>query len=313
LENQSHRVAILLATFNGERFLKDQLSSFVEQVDDRWDLFVSDDGSSDRTLDLISEFKQQVRKDHEVTVLPGPRAGFAANFLSLVNRVPCDVEIVAFSDQDDVWFTDKISKGRAAIEAASVDGLPVLYVASSMVCDEKLNLMGESPVFLKSPSFRNSLVQSIGAGNTMMLNAPAIRLLQAAAQEVDELVAHDWWVYQMISGCGGVVVRDADPVLYYRQHLNNLIGANSTIRSKLYRILFVAGRQFARWNDTNIRALNASRPRLTLEARESLAYFSKARSGGVLKRVVALYRSGAARQSVKGTIALYIACVANRL
>ncbi|AKS47850.1 Glycosyl transferase family 2 [Octadecabacter temperatus] len=313
MESQSDRVTILLATFNGEKFLNEQLSSFVEQIDDQWDLLVSDDGSSDDTVELIRTFKRQVKQDHEVTIVTGPKGGFAANFLSLLVRVPSTAELVAFSDQDDVWFPEKISRGRASIADVQDKQIPVLYAAGSVICNEELQLVGESSNFSKHPSFGNSLVQSIGAGNTMMLNGPAIRLLQSAAQEVDALVAHDWWVYQMISGCGGVVVRDPAPTLYYRQHLNNLIGTNRTLRGKASRLFFVTGGKFADWNDTNIRNLNATQHKLTPKAKESLAQFSNARKGSAIKRIRALYRSGAARQRTIGTIALYLACLANRL
>ncbi|EPX78537.1 glycosyltransferase [Litoreibacter arenae] len=304
---------ILLASFNGGKYLEEQLASFLAQTYKRWNLLVSDDGSSDDTTDILAKFRAEVGSDHEVTIVSGPGSGCTDNFLSLIKRIPKGTSLVALSDQDDVWLPEKLEKGRIAIESATDGEQPVLYCASSFICNETLDTRTASPAFRRDPSFENALVQSIGGGNTMMLNGPAIRLIQAAAQEVGDVVIHDWWIYQIITGCGGTVIRKDIPVLYYRQHDKNVIGANSSIRGKLHRILFVAGRQFSKWNEINIAALSASRHRFTPEARKALAYFSEARHGGLIKRLKALYRSGAVRQTSKGTLALYLACATRKL
>lgn len=306
-------VLILLASFGGGKFLEQQLDSFSAQTYENWDLLVSDDGSTDDTLDILSRFKAGVEGCHDVTVVAGPRSGCARNFLSLLRRIPDGTSMIALSDQDDVWLPDKLEKGRNAIKAASEGERPILYSASTLICNENLEGVSPSPAFRRNPCFENALVQSIGGGNTMMLNGPAIRLLKAAAEEVDDVVIHDWWIYQIISACGGKVIRDNSPVLYYRQHADNVIGANSSISGKLHRTLFVAGRQFAKWNDTNIAALSASYHRFTPEAKNAFAHFSDARRGGLVKRLTALYRSGALRQRPKGTLALYLACATSRL
>lgn len=82
------RTLILLATYNGGKYLRAQLDSFLAQTNDQWDLLVSDDGSSDDTLEILTGFKAQVSGRHEVTLLPGPQKGCAQNFLSLIRHVP---------------------------------------------------------------------------------------------------------------------------------------------------------------------------------------------------------------------------------
>lgn len=313
MTSERNTILIILGSFNGGKFLKEQLASFSAQTLEHWNLLVSDDGSSDDTLDILARFKTEVAGQHEVTMVNGPRLGCARNFLSLLQQVPEGTSLVALSDQDDVWLPEKLERGRIEIEAASEGARPVLYSSGSIICDENLGRVSTSPAFKNRPSFRNALVQSIGGGNTMMLNGPAIRLLKAAAQEAGSVTVHDWWIYQIISGCGGRVIRDNTPTLYYRQHAKNVIGANISIHGKLHRIFFVAGRQFAKWNDKNIAALNASRHRFTPEAKKALVYFSEARHGGMIKRFTALYRSGAVRQHFKGTLALYIACASRKL
>lgn len=313
MTGKKNTILILMGTFNGGKFLQEQLASFVGQTDKGWDLLVSDDGSSDNTIDILADFKTEVEGQHGVTIVTGPKLGCASNFLSLLQRVPEGTNLIAFSDQDDVWLPDKLEKARVATEAASDEGQPVLYSAGSLICNERLEGATPSAVFKCSPSFGNALVQSIGGGNTMMMNGSAISLLKASAKEAGDVVVHDWWVYQVITGCGGHVIRENSPVLYYRQHDNNAIGANSSIRGKLSRVIFVAGRQFAKWNSMNIAALSESRHRFTPEANKALLYFSEARHGGLTKRLKSLYQSGAVRQNFKGTLALYIACMTGKL
>ncbi|NRP23394.1 UDP-Glc:alpha-D-GlcNAc-diphosphoundecaprenol beta-1,3-glucosyltransferase WfgD [Aliiroseovarius sp. xm-m-379] len=313
MSDHPKRTLILLATYNGGKYLRAQLDSFLAQTNDQWDLLVSDDGSSDDTLEILTGFKAQVSGRHEVTLLPGPQKGCAQNFLSLIRHVPEGTGFLMFSDQDDVWLPEKIARAQAALAREGSTHQPVLYAAGSLVSNESLTQSVKSPALRRAPSFGNALVQSIGGGNTMMLNGAATALLRAAAEDVDTIVVHDWWAYQMISGCGGKVIREQSHLLYYRQHGGNVIGANSSIRGKLYRLAFVAGRQFAQWNDTNIKALTASSHRLTPEAREALFQYGEARKGGVLHRLRALWKSGAARQTWKGTVALYLACIARKL
>ncbi|MBU2888862.1 glycosyltransferase family 2 protein [Celeribacter halophilus] len=311
--SDSDRILILLATFNGGKFLEEQLNSFLSQSDSKWDLLVSDDGSTDSTLKILEGFKEKTKGYHTVQILRGPQAGHARNFLSLIARVPEATSFIAFSDQDDVWLPQKLSRARAKIEAAMRGSAPILYAASSYIYDEARNIKKRSPTFRRAPSFGNALVQSIGGGNTMMLNAPAIKLLKAAAQEADAIVVHDWWIYQIISGCGGVVIRDPEPMIYYRQHEGNSIGANRSLQSKLERIRQVSERRYAGWNEINISTLQASHQRLTPEAQNILSHFSKARHGGPLSRLLALYRSGVYRQTILETVALYLACSVRRL
>jgi glycosyltransferase involved in cell wall biosynthesis len=313
LVENTQKILILMAIYNGEKFLAEQLESFIAQTDGNWDLLVSDDGSSEQTAVILNRFKDKVKTKHNVNIVSGPRSGSAMNFLSLIGRVPDSINLVALSDQDDVWLPEKLAKARKKLGAILQKDRPIMYSAGSIICDEELVFKASSSAFKRLPSFRNALVQSIGGGNTMMLNGPAIRLLQATAKEVTELVVHDWWIYQIISGCGGTVLRDADCVLHYRQHANNLIGANNSWRGKYQRLFFIFDRRFVRWNDKNIAALKASRHRFTPETKKALSYYVASRHGSIIKRLVALYRSGAMRQRRSETLALYVACAVGKL
>lgn len=305
------RVHILLALYNGARHLQEQLHSYVRQTHADWGLIVSDDGSQDDGLVLLEQFRA-LQPLHEIRVCTGPGQGFVRNFFSLLLAVPRDASHAALSDQDDVWFDDKLERALAALAGVPV-GTPALYCARTLICDADLRPLGPSPDFARVPDFRNALVQSIGGGNTMVLNRAALDLVQQAIPEAQEAVAHDWWLYQIITGCGGMVLRDSTPVLHYRQHGGNLIGANLSARARLERIAMILSRRFQRWNDINIAALSRSRARLTAQAQTALDHYAAARSGGLWHRLRHLRASGVYRQSRLGTVALYVACILGRL
>ncbi|MFN4056643.1 MAG: glycosyltransferase [Roseinatronobacter sp.] len=305
------RILILLAVYNGAEHLSRQLDSYLDQTDPDWDLLASDDTSLDDSRTILDDFATRA-PGHSVTVLTGPGRGAVGNFFHLLAQVPEGTELVALSDQDDVWHPGKLARARAAL--AQLDpATPALYCAGSIICAADLTPVRRSPTFHRPPHFRNALVQSVGGGNTMMLNRAAIDLVRLAVTEAQEAAMHDWWLYQIITACGGQVLRDPEPVLDYRQHAGNVIGANTTLRGQIYRMLFIMGRRFADWNAINLRGLHATRHRFTPEACNILDHYSAARTGPVLARLRALRASGVYRQHRKGTIALYIACLLGRL
>lgn len=304
---------ILLAVYDGMPFLPEQLASFAAQTHRAWRLLASVDSGADGSEAALAAFAQ-AHPAQQVQIVEGPKQGFAPNFLSLLRRAP-DVPFIALSDQDDVWYPDHLARGIAALSAIS-ETVPALYCARTEIVDRDLNSGGLSPRFGATPAFRNALVQSIGGGNTMMLNAAARVLVAEAATEAaeaGEIVAHDWWLYQIISGCGGVVIRDEEPALKYRQHGGNLIGANKSLTSRISRVFAVMGGRFRRWNRVNMAALARSEHRFTPEAREVLRQYRRAQRLGVFARLAALRRSGVYRQGRAGTVALYLTCALGRL
>jgi glycosyltransferase involved in cell wall biosynthesis len=310
------RGVILLAVYNGAAHLAEQVQSFADQTCPDWDMIASDDGSTDASPALLAEIAARwganAQTPHAVTLLDGPRRGFVRNFFHLLHHVPQTASWAALSDQDDVWFPDKLARAQAALAALPQDR-PALYCARSLICDEALSPVRVSTLFQRPVGFRNALVQSVGGGNTMVLNRAALDLVRAAVTEAEEAAAHDWWLYQIITACGGTILRDPDPVLFYRQHGGNAIGANTSVKGRLYRLLFIMGRRFSAWNEINLRALAASAHRFTPEARQVLDSYAAARQGGLGARLRALWASGVYRQSRRGTVALYVACLLKRL
>jgi glycosyltransferase involved in cell wall biosynthesis len=296
-------VGILLCTFNGERYLREQLDSFISQTHREWQLFVSDDGSTDGTLEILEAYQGLL--NGRMTLLQGPRKGFGQNFLSLIRSDLIIADAYAFSDQDDIWLPDKLERSLAAFPQM-IGTTPCLYCSRTQLIDTKGADIGLTPLFSKRPSFRNALVQSLAGANTMLINEATRRLMARTAQDAP-VVAHDWLAYIVVSGCGGQIVYDPRPTLLYRQHDGNLIGANTGVRSRFNRIAKMLGGRLKHWNEKNLRILQIYVPDLTPENQLVLAQFSKMRSAPVLSRIAALRAGGFYRQTLSGTISLYVA------
>lgn len=302
---------VLLATYNGARYLDEQLESILSQTVSYIDLLVSDDGSSDDTLTILERWRGRWTKG-DLTVVTGPRSGFAENFRSLIVRaVPASTTYVSFSDQDDVWAPDKLTAALDVLAGRPV-AEPALYGSRSTLIDDAGIAFGMSPLFAFTPSFRNAIVQSLAGGNTMVFNPSAFALLQASARRTSFLM-HDWWSYLIVSGGGGYVHYDRTPHIGYRQHHSNAIGGGIGIMERPKRMVDLLNGKFARWSDKNIASLHACRDLLDPDARSVLAQFEQLRQAQILAVPHKLLQSGIYRQTLKGNVALGIAALLHRL
>ena len=301
-------ITILLCTLNGARFLAAQLASIEQQSYDNWRLIASDDHSDDATLAILRHFAHRVCQPVEIRM--GPQRGPAANFLSLAADPGIDGDYFAFCDQDDVWHRDKLARAMSWVAAMPPD-LPTIYGGRTQVVCAAGRPLGYSHRFVRPPSFGNSLVQSIAGANTMLFNRAAKRLLEEAGQV--EVTAHDWWAYQLVSGCGGVVGYDPAPQIDYRQHGQNRIGSNRGLRAQLRRIVMVCHGRFSAWNEVNLAALRGARHLLTDEARALIDVFEVMRKGSLTARLRAFALSPLRRQTSLGNVALLIAAAFKKL
>ncbi|MEY8838415.1 glycosyltransferase family 2 protein [Cribrihabitans sp. XS_ASV171] len=306
------KLAVLMATYNGARDLPAQLESFVTQTRQPDLILVSDDNSQDETRQILAQFAAD-QPEIAVTVIDGPCKGAAQNFLNLLRYTPEWVDVIALSDQDDVWMPEKLQRGLDLLDQQAGSELPLLYCGRSWECDEVLGNQRLSRGMPGQASFGHALVQNVAGGNTMMLNRPALDLARAASFEAGEIVVHDWWVYQIVSGAGGRILFDDTPFILYRQHGNNLIGANRGVRAKIKRLRMLVSGGFRQWNTLNIAALTASSHRFTPENRALLEQFGRDRDQGLFRRLRLVTSGGLYRMGMAGTLSLYIAALLGRL
>lgn len=303
------RVAILMATYNGERFLSPQLESFAAQTHEDWELWVSDDGSTDGTRAIIAEFSEKYPGRLQ-GVLEGPRKGFAQNFLSLTRKAGSDATYFAFCDQDDIWHPDHLARAVRLL-AEREDALPLLYGGPTRYIDLENNEVGASKVFCHRPSFGNALVQCIAGGNTMVFNRATLALLKRVGAV--DVPSHDWFAYQLVMAAGGQVAYDATPTVSYRQHPANLSGGNRGFAAAKHRLKQLLRGDLRRWNSANLAALAVLKPHYAPLIRVQMELFAAARHRPLLSRLRDFAKAGIYRQTLGGNLGLAAAAVLNKL
>jgi glycosyltransferase involved in cell wall biosynthesis len=303
-------VVIFMCTYNGERFLGDQLDSLEAQIHRNWVLMVSDDCSKDATLDILLQYQANWPRG-KINIRNGPQKGFCHNFLLLA----CDTDIrasyFAFCDQDDVWLPEKLMVALQTITANQNDNVPFVYCGRTNYVTDKLKPCGMSPLFVFPPSFRNALVQSIAGGNTMVFNLAAKLLIEKAGPL--NVPSHDWWAYLLISGAAGDVFYDPVPYLLYRQHDGALVGGNNSFPAKIKRAMtFLRGR-FKYWSTQNIGALKAVNYLLVKNHQETLRIFEALRAAKLRDRIRLMVVCGLYRQTRSGTASLFLGILFNKI
>ena len=303
-------VAILLCTFNGEDFLREQLDSIIAQTHKDWVIYASDDGSSDDTLNILNEYQNALGSDR-LKIYQGPKLGFAKNFLSLIKNRSITGNYFAFSDQDDIWNETKLERSISALQTTN-ETTPALYCSRVRLVNANRQHAGMSPLRLKPPSFKNALVQSLAGANTMLINSSARFLLEMTPDDV-EVVAHDWLAYLLVTASGGCVIYDKTPCLDYRQHDSNLIGSKTGIRSNLLRIKGLTARKFSQWNDQNCLILNKIDHLLTADNYKTLKSYEDIRSSGLFTRLKLLHKTGIYRQNTLDNLLLILAILFKKI
>lgn len=259
------KVQILMAVYNGEKYLKEQLDSilkqdFAENQDNELAVLIRDDGSEDGTAALLQDYS---RCYPEISYYTGQNKGVIKSFFELMQNADSDADYYALSDQDDYWMPEKISSAVTRLQQmerevqrekkdSSVKDYPLLYCSKVQLADEKLNYL-ESDI--KRPPYRagfgNAVVENICTGCSAVMN-PA--LLKYCAQVPPNFtVMHDWWLYLTASALGKVYF-DETPHMLYRQHGGNVVGSKTNrleeLKMRLGRFKSTRGnisRQLADW------------------------------------------------------------------
>ena len=292
------RVVILLAVYEGAAFLCQQLASFAAQEHDDWYLIWRDDGSSDATVAMLQEFAEaQPPGRVERLADPAGRVGSAASFLALLRHAAPRLEgrdLVAFADQDDVWLPFKLARAVRALGDVPADR-PTIYSARQILVDAKLNPLAVSAAVAIPPGFPASLTQNLATGCTVTLNGAAARLV--AGSTAPPGCQHDWWAYLLVTAAGGAFLADEEPVVLYRQHGRNAVGAPCTVTRRGWAAVRRGPGVFMGLMRQNVAALDAQRHLLTPQAQDQLDQIKVALRGGPLRRMRALRLPGLRRQT----------------
>jgi glycosyltransferase involved in cell wall biosynthesis len=304
------RIAILMCTYNGARFLEEQLQSIIDLDHRNWELHISDDGSTDETKGILDRFKKKNR-DREITIYEGPGIGFLENFLTLTCNVESRCKLFSWADQDDIWKPNKFERALVWFSSLPFDR-PSLYGGRTELINQIGDHLGFSPLFKFKPAFKNALVQSLAGGNTMIFNSSLRDLLIAAGSNV-KVASHDWWIYQLVTAVDGHVNYDATPTVLYRQHDKNVVGENASLRAKFKRLVNILNGTFKYWISRNLLALYSIEPKISENNRSVLEKFRKARSRRLFSRIIAFKEIRLWRQTRIGQVALWIAIISKKI
>lgn len=210
------KVTVLISTFNGDKYLKEQLVSVRNQIGVDTHIIVRDDGSSDDTCNILEEWQ---RKGY-LTWYRGRNLKSARSFLDLLKNSG-DSDFYAFCDQDDVWLEDKLISGIKKLEIQS-ENTPSLYFSNYQMVDSNLNII-ETPMKENVyPDIYHSIISNEVTGCTLIINKALRDIVNTYNPEFISM--HDDWIYNVCISIGGFVAFDTTPHIFYRQHSNNVVG-----------------------------------------------------------------------------------------
>lgn len=215
------RVAVIMSTFNGERYIAEQIESILKQKRVEVILYIRDDGSQDNTVAIIKKIQ---KTDKRIILIEGENIGWKRSFLTCLKQAG-DADYYAFSDQDDVWLPDKLYKATEKLAKKKAE--VALYAGNVWVADEKLDIIRsyhpENKNMLERP-FQQLIIQDGMPGGLTYVFTPSakkmlLRLFPGGT------FGHDYLLFRVCLYFGEVVY-DSIPYVLYRQHGNNVIGAS---------------------------------------------------------------------------------------
>ena len=225
-KNKKNKLAILLATYNGEKYLKEQIDSILNQTYKDFTLYIRDDGSKDNTVKIIEEY---AKKNKNVIYVKDDikSSGSCANFMNLLKYASSlnKHDIYMFADQDDVWLNDKVEITVNEYNKYN-SNIPLLIHTDLYVVDKELNRINDSFIEYSNldgnfNTFNRYLIQNNVTGCTMLINDKLVELVD---YDIANLRMHDWYFALLASAFGEVHFINSSTI-NYRQHGNNVLGA----------------------------------------------------------------------------------------
>ena len=221
------RILVLMSTYNGEKYLEAQIDSVLSQKDVNVDLLVRDDGSSDKTCEILQKYSAEGK----LKWFQGKNVKPAKSFMDLV--FTCSgYEYYAFCDQDDVWFDDKLQIAVNQLEQFPPDK-PALYYGCTTLVDEYLHPIASTKENISFTRFCEAVISSNAPGCTMCFNEALRKTILIYRPEYQ--IMHDGWIHKVCLAVGGNLYYDSQPHMMYRQHGSNVVGGIITNKKRWQR------------------------------------------------------------------------------
>ncbi len=220
-------VQVLLATYNGEDYIEEQLISLFNQTYQEFELLIRDDGSTDCTLEIVEKYKLKYSNRIKVIIDNKKGLGPSGNFSELMRYATADY--IMFCDQDDIWIPHKIEitlEKMLELEKAYGVAAPILVHSDLTIVDRDLNVINSSmsqaqKLYANENDFNQLLMQNTITGCTMMINKALREMTRVVPKEA---IMHDWWLGLVASSLGTIGYID-EALILYRQHGKNDVGA----------------------------------------------------------------------------------------
>ncbi len=273
-----NRVLILMATYNSDKYIYEQLMSFkLQEFSGIIDIQVNDDGSSDNTVQIIEDFASQFNGN--ITVTQVARGGHLQNFMYLLENAKDGYDYYMFSDHDDYWYSDKVDKAISALQTHNA----TTYGSAVMTADQKLTPL---------EPFRHDLVLNkygldrffltYTQGCTVAVKSKFFNTLSGLRPNLDNLLYHDLWV-SLVSSVLGNIYLDNSPTMLYRIHENNALGVSN---KNLFKELIVSIKSRRKIFKKKLATVNE----LLIVSEELLTVKQKKQLRSVIRNKFLLYR-----------------------
>lgn len=219
------KIAVLLAAYNGENYIREQLESLHNQTFQDFVCYIHDDGSRDGTMDILKEYENMYPE--QFVIMDGTATGSSkANFMFMLDKVIGQYGYYMFCDQDDVWIPEKIEMLYSRI-LQEPEEVPCVVYSDMKVVDESLHMIADSfadytHIIPEEAVFPNTALRGYAAGCSMLFNVSLARLI--VVKDTTKLLMHDWWV-MLVASLMGKICYIEQPLVLYRQHSNNIMGA----------------------------------------------------------------------------------------
>ena len=212
------RIQVLMSTYNGEKYIRNQINSIQNQKGVEVNLLIRDDGSKDSTISILEQY-------NDIRIVKGDNIGATNSFFELIN-LSGEYDYYAFADQDDVWDNDKLLAGVKKLETCNC---PAIYSSNTRLVDRDLNYIRDET---KRPitNLGSAIVKNYATGCTLVFNSQLMKRLKG--NQPKHAPFHDWWVNLVCLSIGGVSIFDEKPHMSYRQHDNNVVSGNSSFFKK---------------------------------------------------------------------------------
>ena len=223
-----------MSSYNGEKYIEQQIDSILEQTYENIVIYVRDDGSSDGTVDILSRYQEQGK----IVVIRGKNIGYIRSFFQMLTE--CEkTDYYAWCDQDDVWVPDKIERAVSLLEEdrkiyQTQEEKPVLYFAGYDYYNENMQFQKHGLVYRRGPSFANSLMDCISLGFNSVFNHRTREYMEE--NQPQKCCGHDWWTYMICAAFGRVIYDSEFCAVKYRRLENSVSpGGKNFISLQIWR------------------------------------------------------------------------------